>query len=114
MREVNDGRGEKGAEECAPESTYCLIIPFQTKEVYDANSLSTKSQVLEFLLLYLRIRSASPFISRTNAVLFSTYSMDSNLAILTQSHRAVAAKKREKRNQIKEIVFDEDARRYAW
>ncbi|KAG0706084.1 nucleolar protein 12-domain-containing protein [Suillus ampliporus] len=37
--------------------------------------------------------------------------MDSNIAILTQSHRAVAAKKREKRNQIKEIVFDEDARR---
>ncbi|KAJ8592332.1 hypothetical protein M405DRAFT_763687 [Rhizopogon salebrosus TDB-379] len=37
--------------------------------------------------------------------------MDSNLAVLTQSHRAVAAKKREKRNQIKEIVFDEDARR---
>lgn len=40
-------------------------------------------------------------------------SMDSNLNILTQSHRAVAAKKREKRNQIKEIVFDDDARRYA-
>ncbi|OAX42289.1 hypothetical protein K503DRAFT_683722 [Rhizopogon vinicolor AM-OR11-026] len=37
--------------------------------------------------------------------------MDSNLVILTQSHRAVAAKKRDKRNQIKEIVFDEDARR---
>jgi hypothetical protein len=43
----------------------------------------------------------------------TTFSMDSNIAVLTQSHRAVAAKKREKRNQIKEIVFDEDARRYA-
>ncbi|KAG1751654.1 nucleolar protein 12-domain-containing protein [Suillus paluster] len=37
--------------------------------------------------------------------------MDSNIAILTQSHRVVAAKKREKRNQIKEVLFDEDARR---
>ncbi|KAG2119503.1 nucleolar protein 12-domain-containing protein [Suillus discolor] len=37
--------------------------------------------------------------------------MNSNIAILTQSHRAVAAKKRDKRNQIKEIVFDDDARR---
>ncbi|KAG2345680.1 hypothetical protein BDR05DRAFT_930354 [Suillus weaverae] len=37
--------------------------------------------------------------------------MNSNIAILTQSHRVVAAKKRDKRNQIKEIVFDDDARR---
>ncbi|KIK40448.1 hypothetical protein CY34DRAFT_807186, partial [Suillus luteus UH-Slu-Lm8-n1] len=37
--------------------------------------------------------------------------MNSNIAILTQSHRAVATKKRDKRNQIKEIVFDDDARR---
>ncbi|KAG1777631.1 nucleolar protein 12-domain-containing protein [Suillus placidus] len=37
--------------------------------------------------------------------------MNSNIAILTRSHRVVAAKKRDKRNQIKEIVFDDDARR---
>ncbi|KAG2146469.1 nucleolar protein 12-domain-containing protein [Suillus bovinus] len=37
--------------------------------------------------------------------------MNSNIAILTQSHRAVAAKKRDKRNQVKEIIFDDDARR---
>ncbi|KAG2150456.1 nucleolar protein 12-domain-containing protein [Suillus clintonianus] len=37
--------------------------------------------------------------------------MNSNIAILTQSHRVIAAKKRDKRNQIKEIVFDDDARR---
>ncbi|KAI6046066.1 nucleolar protein 12-domain-containing protein [Pisolithus marmoratus] len=35
----------------------------------------------------------------------------SNLAILTRSHKAVAAKRRKKNSQIKEIVFDEDARR---
>ncbi|KAG6903016.1 hypothetical protein C0995_007449 [Termitomyces sp. Mi166 len=34
-----------------------------------------------------------------------------NLAILTQSHKAIAAKKKAKREQIKEIVFDDDARR---
>lgn len=38
-------------------------------------------------------------------------SMNSNIAILTQSHRVIAAKKRDKRSQIKEIVFDDDARR---
>ncbi|KAH7926509.1 hypothetical protein BV22DRAFT_1062709 [Leucogyrophana mollusca] len=35
----------------------------------------------------------------------------SNLAVLTQSHKAIAAKKRAKRDQIKEVIFDEDARR---
>lgn len=34
-----------------------------------------------------------------------------NLAILTQSHKAIAAKRRKKNSQIKELVFDEDARR---
>ncbi|KAK0485871.1 nucleolar protein 12-domain-containing protein [Armillaria novae-zelandiae] len=37
--------------------------------------------------------------------------MASNLAVLTQSHTAVAAKKRAKREQIKEILFDDNARR---
>ena len=37
----------------------------------------------------------------------------SNLSVLTQSHKAVAAKKRAKKEQIKEIVFDDDARRYV-
>jgi len=34
-----------------------------------------------------------------------------NLAILTQSHKAIAAKKKAKRAQIKEVLFDDDARR---
>ncbi|KAG6879663.1 hypothetical protein C0992_013199 [Termitomyces sp. T32_za158] len=34
-----------------------------------------------------------------------------NIAILTQSHKAIAAKKKAKREQIKEIVFDDAARR---
>ena len=38
----------------------------------------------------------------------------SNLSALTKSHRIVAAKKKAKREQIKEIVFDDDARRYAF
>ncbi|KAG7446207.1 uncharacterized protein BT62DRAFT_1005512 [Guyanagaster necrorhizus] len=37
--------------------------------------------------------------------------MASNLVVLTQSHTAVAAKKRAKREQIKEIIFDDEARR---
>ncbi|KAK0461191.1 nucleolar protein 12-domain-containing protein [Desarmillaria tabescens] len=37
--------------------------------------------------------------------------MASNLAVLTQSHTVVAAKKRAKREQIKEIIFDDNARR---
>ncbi|KAF7321669.1 hypothetical protein MKEN_00688300 [Mycena kentingensis (nom. inval.)] len=35
----------------------------------------------------------------------------SNLSTLTQSHAAIASKKRAKKAQINEIVFDEDARR---
>lgn len=38
-------------------------------------------------------------------------SMSSNLARLTRAHTAVAAKRRAKKNQVKEVVFDEDARR---
>ncbi|KAK2463196.1 hypothetical protein APHAL10511_004851 [Amanita phalloides] len=34
-----------------------------------------------------------------------------NVALLTQSHRAIAAKRKARREQIKEIVFDEGARR---
>ncbi|KAL4074149.1 nucleolar protein 12-domain-containing protein [Scleroderma citrinum] len=34
-----------------------------------------------------------------------------NAAILTQSHSAIAAKKRKKNGQVKEVIFDEDARR---
>jgi len=37
--------------------------------------------------------------------------MQSNLAVLTQSHAAIAAKRKAKHNQIKEVVFDDDARR---
>lgn len=37
----------------------------------------------------------------------------SNLATLTHSHRIVAAKRRAKKEQIKEIVFDDAARRYV-
>lgn len=34
-----------------------------------------------------------------------------NLAVLTRSHHAIHAKKRQKRDQVKEIVFDDVARR---
>jgi hypothetical protein len=34
-----------------------------------------------------------------------------NLAALTASHRAVAAKRRARRQQVAEVVFDDDARR---
>lgn len=37
----------------------------------------------------------------------------SNLAVLTKSHKIVAAKRRAKKEQIKEIVFDDAARRYV-
>lgn len=40
-------------------------------------------------------------------------SFRSNLSVLTQSHKAIAAKKRAKKEQIKEVVFDDDARRYV-
>ena len=36
-----------------------------------------------------------------------------NLAVLTRSHRAIHAKQRAKRDQVKEVVFDDTARRYA-
>ena len=37
--------------------------------------------------------------------------MSSNLALLTQAHTAIAAKRRARKTQIAEIVFDDDARR---
>jgi len=37
--------------------------------------------------------------------------VSSNLAVLTNSHKVIAAKKRAKREQIKEVVFDDTARR---
>lgn len=37
----------------------------------------------------------------------------SNLSVLTRSHTVVAAKKRFKRTEVKEVLFDEDARRQA-
>lgn len=40
-------------------------------------------------------------------------SMSNNIAFLTQSHKAIAAKKKVKLNQIKEVIFDDEARRWA-
>jgi hypothetical protein len=40
--------------------------------------------------------------------------MASNVALLTQSHKAVKAKKRQKLGQASAVVFDEDARRCAY
>jgi ribosomal RNA-processing protein 17 len=37
----------------------------------------------------------------------------SNLSVLTQSHQAIASKKRAKQEQVKEVVFDDDARRWV-
>ena len=42
---------------------------------------------------------------------FPFYLMPNNIALLTQSHKAIAAKKRARREQIKEIKFDDEARR---
>lgn len=39
--------------------------------------------------------------------------MTNNTSLLTRSHAVYAAKKRAKRTQVKEVVFDEDARRYV-
>lgn len=38
----------------------------------------------------------------------------SNIAVLTRAHSVVAAKKRAKREQIKEVLFDDDARRHLF
>ena len=37
--------------------------------------------------------------------------MPNNIALLTQSHKAIAARKKARRGQIKEIKFDDEARR---
>jgi hypothetical protein len=39
--------------------------------------------------------------------------MASNVDLLTHAHKVVKSKKRQKFGQIKAVVFDEDARRYA-
>jgi ribosomal RNA-processing protein 17 len=40
--------------------------------------------------------------------------MASNIQLLTHAHKIVKAKKRQKREQVKAVVFDEDARRCAF
>ena len=40
--------------------------------------------------------------------------MASNVELLTQSHKVVKAKKRQKLGQASAVVFDEDARRCAY
>ena len=42
---------------------------------------------------------------------FPFHLMPNNIARLTQSHKAIAAKKKARREQIKEIKFDDEARR---
>jgi ribosomal RNA-processing protein 17 len=42
---------------------------------------------------------------------FPFHLMPNNIALLTQSHKAIAAKKKARREQIKEITFDDEARR---
>ena len=42
---------------------------------------------------------------------FAFHLMSNNIAFLTQSHKVIAAKKKAKRDQIKEIIFDDEARR---
>lgn len=37
--------------------------------------------------------------------------MPSNSDLLTRSHAAIAAKRNDKRNQVKEVLFDDNARR---
>ena len=37
----------------------------------------------------------------------------SNVHILTRSHNAIARKKHARRNEVKEVIFDDDARRYV-
>ena len=39
--------------------------------------------------------------------------MQSNIATLTQSSKVSAAKRRAKRNEVKEVLFDDEVRRYA-
>jgi hypothetical protein len=45
---------------------------------------------------------------------FPFHLMPNNIALLTQSHKAIAAKKKARREQIKEITFDDEARRYVF
>jgi ribosomal RNA-processing protein 17 len=41
------------------------------------------------------------------------YGKPSNVAILTQENKIWSAKKRQKKAQVKEVVFDENARRHV-
>ena len=45
---------------------------------------------------------------------FPFHLMPNNVALLTRSHKAIAAKKKARREQIKEITFDDEARRYVF
>ena len=45
---------------------------------------------------------------------FPFHLMSNNIALLTQSHKAIAAKKKARREQIKEIKFDDEARRLVF
>lgn len=47
------------------------------------------------------------------AKVFDPMAQDNNITTLTRSHSAIAAKKRAKHAQIKQVVFDDEARRYV-
>lgn len=59
----------------------------------------------------LLVASVSHALTSTVTATLSYYAMASNVEILTRSHTIIKAKARAKKNQIDQIVFDEDARR---
>ena len=66
------------------------------------------------LLLSIPINTNNTFPNRIDDSAFPFHLMPSNIALLTQSHKAIAAKKKARREQIKEITFDDEARRYVF
>lgn len=68
----------------------------------------------DYVRIYTSGNSEPPASPKTSGYAFRIHvsrMQRTNVAVLTQSHAAIAAKKRKKNGQVKEVIFDDDARR---
>ncbi len=93
-----------------PRSSICRTI---AKYVLDAQQKSNQYSSITYLDCGFTAHHDDPFLRQP--ILFKSLPAmsQSNIAVLTKSHNIIAAKKRARKEQVKEVVFDETARRYA-
>ena len=98
--------------ECNGRDMVCVLIACGTEGFIGFHGTSTLLRSLPIFLYPINTIRLSPI---GNILIddsaFPFHLMPNNIALLTQSHKALAAKKKARREQIKEIKFDDEARR---